>query len=55
MHLAVADFMSELSVWTINGSLVLAFALIVLTGSWKLLRDQPHSAGLGDDHFLGEP
>ncbi|MBB6180826.1 hypothetical protein [Pseudorhizobium flavum] len=54
IQLPATGFMSELSVWTINGSLVVAFGLIVLIGSWKLLRDEPHGPGFGDDHFLGE-
>ncbi|MCF6370505.1 hypothetical protein [Rhizobium halophilum] len=54
IQLPATGFMSELSVWTINGSLVVAFGLIVLIGSWKLLRAEPHGSGFGDDQFLGE-
>ncbi len=55
IRLPATGFMNELSVWTINGSLAIAFGLIVIVGSWKLLRNQPRETGFGDDHFLGEP
>jgi hypothetical protein len=42
IRLPATGFMSELSVWTINGALVVAFGLIVLFGAWRLLRDHPH-------------
>lgn len=54
IRLPATGFMSELSVWTINGSLVIAFGLIVLVGSWKLLHDKPGDPTFGDDQFLGE-
>lgn len=55
IQLPATGFMSELSVWTINGALAITFGLIVLLGSWMLLRDVPHSPDIGDDHLLGEP
>ncbi|KEQ03173.1 hypothetical protein [Pseudorhizobium pelagicum] len=41
IRLPATGFMTELSVWTINGALVVAFGLIVFFGAWRLLRDQP--------------
>jgi hypothetical protein len=41
IRLPATGFMTELSVWIINGALVVAFGLIVLLGAWRLLRDQP--------------
>lgn len=49
IRLPATDFMTELSVWTVNGSLVVAFGLIVLVGSWRLLRDEPRYRGFGDE------
>ena len=43
IRLPATEFMSELSVWTINGCLVVAFGLIVLLGALKLLHDRPLS------------
>jgi heme A synthase len=43
VRLPATSFMTELSVWTINGALVVAFGLIVLLGAWRLLRDHPHA------------
>lgn len=49
IRLPATGFMSELSVWTINGSLVVVFGLITLLGSWRLLRDRPATSAETDD------
>jgi hypothetical protein len=43
IRLPATDFMNDLSIWTINGSLVCVFGLLVLLGSWRLLHDEPRS------------
>lgn len=43
VRLPATDFMTELSVWTVNGGLVCVFGAIVLLGSWRLLREEPHA------------
>lgn len=53
IRLPATGFMSELSVWTINGSLVTAFGLIVFVGAWLLLHDRRQFGG-EDGDFLSE-
>ncbi len=51
IQLPATDFMSKLSVWTVNGSLVAVFGMIVLFGSWRLLRDEaPCPVRIDEDH-----